>query len=161
MSQPHRDLARRWFEEVWNTRREATVHDLLGEKAIVHMEGGDFVGPERFIETRALLLDAFPDIRLTVEDVVADGDRAVVRWSAVAHHRGALFGIKPSGQEIRFRGVTWMIFRDGKIIEGWDSWNLGGLINDLRTASAEKTSRPASAPPRGERERKGAPKLRL
>src|SRR5262245_44391201 len=133
MSQLHRDLARRWFEDVWNTRRDATVHDLLAEGASLHMEGGDFIGPDRFVETRALLLDAFPDIRVTVEDVVADGDRAVVRWGAVAHHRGALFGIKPSGQEVRFRGMTWMIFRDGKIIEGWDSWNLGGLLNDLRT----------------------------
>jgi steroid delta-isomerase-like uncharacterized protein len=161
MSQLHRDLARHWFEDVWNARRDATVQDLLAEKAVLHMEGGDFIGPDRFLETRALLLDAFPDIRLTVEDVVADGERAVVRWSAAAHHRGALFGIKPSGEEIRFRGMTWMIFRDGKVTEGWDSWNLGGLLNDLRTASAEKTSKPARAVPRAERERKATPKLGL
>jgi predicted ester cyclase len=66
---------------------------------------------------------------------VADGDRAVVRWSAQAHHEGELLGIAPSGREIRFRGMTWMVFRDGKIVEGWDSWNLGGLLNDCRSAS--------------------------
>jgi steroid delta-isomerase-like uncharacterized protein len=135
MPHPHRGLARRWFEEVWNSRLDATVRELLADGAVAHMEGGDFVGPEVFLETRAALLSAFPDIRVTVDDVVEDGDRAVVRWSAVAHHRGELLGIRPSGAEVRFRGMTWMVFRDGKIVEGWDSWNLGGLLNDCRTAS--------------------------
>ena len=135
MSKMHGDLARRWFEEVWNSRRDATVRELLAEKAVAHMEGGDFVGPDRFLETRAALLAAFPDIRVKVEDVVAEGDRAVVRWNALAHHTGDLLGIKPSGREIRFRGMTWMVFRDGKVVEGWDSWNLGGLLNDCRAAS--------------------------
>ena len=135
MANPHRDHARRWFEEVWNARRDATVRELLAEKAVAHMEGGDFVGPDRFLETRAALLAAFPDIRVTVEDVVADGDQAVVRWRAVAHHKGELLGIKPSGREMSFRGMTWMAFRDGKVVEGWDSWNLGGLLNDCRAAS--------------------------
>ena len=135
MSSAHRDLARRWFEEVWNSRREATVKELFAQGAVAHMEGGDFIGPDRFLETRAALLAAFPDIRVKVEDVVAEGDRAVVRWSAVAHHEGDLLGIKPSKKEIRFRGMTWMVFRDGKIVEGWDSWNLGGLLNDCRAAS--------------------------
>src|SRR5262245_58354176 len=138
MSQPHRDLARRWFEEVWNQRRDATVRELLAPDAVAHMEGGDFVGPERFLETRAALLAAFPDIRVTVEDVVADGDRAVVRWSASGHQRGELLGIPASGGAITFRGMTWMVFEKGKVVEGWDAWNLGGLLNDCRAAAETK-----------------------
>jgi steroid delta-isomerase-like uncharacterized protein len=133
MSQLHRDIARRWFEEVWNGRRDATVRELLAKDAVAHMEGGDFVGPERFLETRAALLAAFPDVKVTVEDVVADGDRAVVRWSAAAHHRGELLGIPASGRPVAFRGMTWMLFENGKIVEGWDAWNLGGLLNECRT----------------------------
>src|SRR6185503_12959900 len=76
MPQTHRDLARRWFEEVWNARRDAAVHELLAENAVAHMEGADLVGPERFLEARAALVGAFPNIRVTVEDVVADVDRA-------------------------------------------------------------------------------------
>jgi steroid delta-isomerase-like uncharacterized protein len=132
MSQLHRDIARRWFEEVWNQRRDATVRVLLAKDAVAHMEGGDFVGPDRFLETRTALLTAFPDVRVEVEDVVADGDRAVVRWSAVAHHKGELLGIAPSGRAVAFRGMTWMLFENGKIVEGWDAWNLGGLLNDCR-----------------------------
>ena len=135
MSQIHRDTARRWFDEVWNQRRDGTVRELLAKDAVAHMEGADIIGPDRFLESRAALLVAFPDIRVKVEDVVADGDRAVVRWSATAHHKGELLGIKPSGREIRFRGMTWMVFENGKVVEGWDSWNLGGLLNDCREAA--------------------------
>ncbi len=136
MSQAHRDLARRWFEEVWNARRDAAVHELLAENAVAHMEGADLVGPERFLEARAALVAAFPNIRVTVEDVVADADRAVVRWSAAAHHTGELLGIPPSGSPVQFRGMTWMTFRDGKIVEGWDAWNLGGLLDACRAANS-------------------------
>jgi steroid delta-isomerase-like uncharacterized protein len=128
----HRDLVRRWFEDVWNAKRDETVRELLAEGAVCHMEGGDFVGPERFLETRNALLAAFPDVRVEVEDAVADGNQAVVRWKAVAHHRGELLGIPASGRKVEFRGMTWMVFEDGKIVEGWDSWNLGGLLNDCR-----------------------------
>ncbi len=135
MSNPHGDLARRWFEEVWNARRPETVHELLADGAPGHMEGGEVVGPEGFLQARGALLEAFPDIHVRVEDVVADGDRAVVRWSAGARHTGEFLGIRPSGRPIQFRGMSWMIFKDGKIVEGWDSWNLGGLLNDCRAAS--------------------------
>jgi steroid delta-isomerase-like uncharacterized protein len=151
MSNSHGDLARRWFEEVWNGRRSETVRELFAEDAVAHMEGGDFVGPDRFLETRAALLAAFPDIRVAVEDVVADANRAVVRWSAAAHHKGNLLGIKPSGREIRFRGMTWMVFEDGKVVEGWDAWNLGGLLNDCRAASEQGQVLPLTfEPPRHE-----------
>ena len=139
MTQSHRDLARRWFEDVWNTRRDATVREILAKDAVCHMEGGDFIGPEHFLEARAALLEAFPDIGVKIEDVVADGDRAVVRWSAEGRQTGALLGIPASGRKIQFRGMTWMIFKDGKVVEGWDSWNLGGLLNDCRSPAPEAT----------------------
>jgi steroid delta-isomerase-like uncharacterized protein len=133
MSDRNRELARRWFEEVWNARRDDTVRELLADGAVGHMEGGDVVGPDSFLQARAALLGAFPDIQVVVEDVVADGDRAVVRWSAAGRHSGGELGIPPSGRSMRFRGITWMVFRDGKIVEGWDAWNLGALLEACRS----------------------------
>jgi steroid delta-isomerase-like uncharacterized protein len=131
-----RDLARRWFEEVWNARSDATVRELLAEGALGHMEGGDVVGPDSFLQARSALLGAFPDIQVVVEDVVSDGDRAVVRWSAAARHTGAHLGIPASNRAVQFRGMTWMAFKDGKIVEGWDAWNQGKLIEEMRSAAA-------------------------
>lgn len=133
MSDRNRDLARRWFEEVWNLRRSETVRELLADGAVAHMEGGEAVGADSFLQARAALLGAFPDIQVVVEDVVADGDRAVVRWSAAGRHSGGELGIPASGRSMRFRGMTWMVFRDGKIVEGWDAWNLGALLEACRS----------------------------
>ncbi|HKD18079.1 MAG TPA: ester cyclase [Thermoanaerobaculia bacterium] len=131
MSKTNAELARRWFEEVWNQRRDATVHELLAPGAAAHMEGAELVGPEQFLQARVALLDAFPDFRVTVEDIVAEGDDVVVRWSAKGRHAGDGLGMPASRRDASFRGITWMRFAEGQIAEGWDSWNLGKLLQEL------------------------------
>ena len=128
-------LARRWFEEVWNQKKDATVTELFGAQSIGHMEGAEAHGPSQFLTMRASLLGAFPDLSVTVEDVVAEGEQAVVRWSARGTHKGAVAGIPASGRGAAFRGMTWMKFANGRIVEGWDSWNQGRLLEELRTAA--------------------------
>ena len=129
-------LARRWFEEVWNQRRDATVTELMADPCDGHMEGGEVRHPADFLAARAGLLAAFPDLAVKVEDVIAEGDKAVVRWSATGTHRGAELGLPASGRRASFRGMSWIRFANGKIVEGWDSWNMGRLMDDLRSGPA-------------------------
>lgn len=131
MARNNAELARKWFEEVWNQRRDATVRELLAPGAAAHVEGAELVGPEQFLEARVALLDAFPDMRVTVEATVAEGDDVVVRWSARATHRGDGLGLPASRRAVSFRGITWMRFANGQVAEGWDSWNLGQLLQEL------------------------------
>ena len=144
MANTNADLARRWFEEVWNRRRDATVHELLHPAGVGHLEGADAQGPGEFLAARAALLDALPDLRVTVEATVSEGSEVVVRWSASGMHCGDGLGIPASSRRASFRGMTWLRFADGQIVEGWDSWNLGGLLNDLRGAA--KTRVPPDTP---------------
>src|SRR5690349_3833602 len=127
MSTPHENarLARRWFQEVWNERRAETIHELLLPDSVGHLEGGDVVGPHAFAAVHAEFLKAFPEFRVTVEDTLAQGDQVVVRWSLTGRHHGEGFGRAATGKEVRCRGMTWMRLRDGKLVEGWDSWNFG------------------------------------
>ena len=125
-------LARRWFEEVWNQRRAATVHELLEPDSVGHLQTGDVVGPQPFLEVQAEFLQALPDVRVRVEDTVAQGDQVVVRWSASGCHHGKGMGCDPTGTQVRFWGMTWLRFRAGKMVEGWDAWDLGGLMQRLR-----------------------------
>ena len=127
----NRDLAKRWFEEVWNLRRAETVDELMSPESVGYMEGGVVRGPGDFKAARAALLYAFPDLQVTVEDTVAEGDKVVVRWSASGRHSGPGLGFPASGREASFRGMTWLIFSNGKIVQGWDSWNLGRLLQEL------------------------------
>jgi steroid delta-isomerase-like uncharacterized protein len=124
-------LARKWFEEVWNQRREATVHELLHPRIVGQMEGVEVRQPKDFLGARAALLDALPDLRITVEGVVSEGPEAVVRWSAQGTHLGAGLGIPPSSRSASFRGMTWLVFSEGRIVRGWDSWNQGLLLRTL------------------------------
>jgi steroid delta-isomerase-like uncharacterized protein len=129
-------IARRWFEEVWNARRDETVDELMPPHSVGHMEGGDVRGPGDFKAARREFMTAFPDIRVTVEDTVGDGEKVVVRWAASGTHRGEALGLTPTNSPVRFRGMTWLTIRDGKIVEGWDAWNQGKLIEEMRTAAA-------------------------
>jgi steroid delta-isomerase-like uncharacterized protein len=132
MSATNVGLARRWFQEVWNERREATVNELLAPDALGHMEGGlEVRGPAEFHPVRAALLGAFPDIEVSVDQIIAQGDDVVVRWSAKGTHRGEHLGFPASNRPAAFRGMTWLRFQDGRIVEGWDAWNQGRVLRDL------------------------------
>jgi steroid delta-isomerase-like uncharacterized protein len=124
-------LARRWFEEVWNEKLDATVLELLDPNIVGQMEGVEVRSAEDFLKAREGLLDGFPDLHVTVDDVVSEGDNVVVRWSAEGTHKGAGLGIPPSRRRVSFRGRSWIVFANGRIVKGWDSWNLGQLFAQL------------------------------
>jgi steroid delta-isomerase-like uncharacterized protein len=137
VSEENRRAAVRWMEEVWNQRRDETIDELLAPGAVGHREGVETHGAEEFCAVRATLLGAFPDLRITVEDTVAEGDHVVVRWGVTGTHRGDHLGIAATAQAVEFRGLTWMRFSHGKLVEGWDAWNQGALLEQLRVAPAE------------------------
>jgi steroid delta-isomerase-like uncharacterized protein len=136
MSQSHHALAVRWMEEVWNDRNDATIDELLSPEAVGHAEGmPDICGPREFREFRSGLLNAFPDLRLDVQDTLCAGDNVVLRWRVRGHHRGAGLGLAASGRSVDFWGMTWLRFSNGRIVEGWDAWNQGGLMQRLAEQS--------------------------
>ena len=132
MSVENHEFARRWMNEIWNERRDETVEELMAPDAIGHVESGEMIGREPFLAYRAALLNAFPDLRITVEDTVADDQSVVVRWRVNGTHRGEGLGIPPTGREVSFSGMTWFRVMNGRAVEGWDSWNMGGLLESLR-----------------------------
>lgn len=135
MSEANRALVLRWMQDMWNERREATIDELLDRAAVGHSEGmPDFRGVEQFRAYRGALLNAFPDMRLTVDDTVAEGDDVVARWHVNGTHRGDALGIAATNMSVDFWGITWFRFDNGKIVEGWDAWNQGGVIGRLQAA---------------------------
>src|SRR5262245_17781998 len=138
MSEINRTLALRWFEEVWNRRLEATIDELMATHCVGHMEGIEINGPQEFKQARSALLVAFPDLNITVEGTVAEGDMVVVRWRAAGSHRGEGFGLMATEAPVAFRGMTWLIMTGGRIVEGWDAWNQGALVEMLRSANDKR-----------------------
>ena len=80
-----------------------------------------------------MFLEAFPDLELEVIGTVAEGDEVMLRWRARGTHRGGSLGLAATGLKLDFRGMTWLKWRDGQIVEGCDSWNRSGLAQALAT----------------------------
>lgn len=126
-------LARRWFEEIWVAGGEPVVDELMAGDAVGWMEGRTVTGPHDFKDARRTLLHVFPDLSIKVEDTIEQDAKVAVRWTARATHRGEGLGVPPTNRKVAFRGITWLEFRDGRVVRGWDSWNLGALLAELQT----------------------------
>lgn len=124
----NRRLAQRWFQEVWNEQRAETIDELMSPDFIGRLEGWPVATRESFYEHHERLLEAIPDFHVEIEEIVVDGSTVVIRWRFTGNHTGTGFGIPPSGKEVNVVGVAWMVWRDGQIVEGWDSWNMGEFL---------------------------------
>ncbi len=127
-------LARRFLDDVLNQKRSEAFRELLHPKVVGHLEGFEVRGPEGFLPAWANLLGAFPELKIIVQDVLAQGDSVAVRWTASGLHTGPHLGIAPTMKLVAFRGITWLRFSEGKIVESWDSWNFGRLLTELQQA---------------------------
>lgn len=124
----------RWFEEVWNQGRLETIDELFGEDSVAHGlgEGGAVVrGPAAFKPLVLNLRGALPDLHISVEDILADGDRAAFRVVLEGTHRGDGLGVPPSGRRVRISGIIMVRFVEGRIMEGWNSWDQLGLLQQI------------------------------
>ena len=113
---------------------------MMHPEGIGRTEGGVVKGPEQFEQQMYRpLLAAFPDLHVTIEGCVEEGDQVVLRWTVTGTHQGDLLGIPATQRKASFSGVTWLRFIDGKLAEGWDRWNVHGLMN-LLSSGAESAS---------------------
>ena len=126
-------IVRRWFEELWNQRNPEILKELLDPAAVGETEGGRISGHDEFLhKLHSPLIGAFPDLRVTVDDVIADGDNAAVRWTFEATHGGDTLGIPATHRRVRVSGMSWVRCKDGRLIAGWDRWNSAGLMAFLK-----------------------------
>ena len=128
MTETNSQLARRWFEEVWNQNKPETVTELLHPDVVGQMEGRVVRSPKDFLEARREMLEALPDLKVEVQGVISEGNEVAVRWAAKA--------TGPAGP-VSFRGVSWVVFENGRIVKGWDSWNQALLMQQLAVPLGE------------------------
>ena len=134
MSDQNKALARRNVEEIWNQGNLSVIDELVAPNATFHdpsVPGGKFTGPEGFRQFVQIYRGAFPDVRITIEDLIADGDKVVSRWTATGTHKGELMGTAPTGKRVTVTGCNIEQYQNGKVVEGWASYDMLGMLQQL------------------------------
>ena len=149
MPEHNKAIVRRLVEELWN-KGNLSVADELFAPNYEHHDAStlDFGrGPESEKKRATLYRTAFPDVRLMIEDIIAEGEIVMTRWSCRGTHKGDLSGIAPTGKQITISGVTIARLANGKMAEGWVNWDALGLMQQLGVVPELAKTKAAAAKP--------------
>ena len=133
-AEENKALNHRFFEEFWDQKNLAVADELIDAHHVNHTPGsapGLPPGPEGFKQFASVFMTAFPDLHLTIDDEIAEGDRVVTRWPSYGSHTGSLMGMPPTGKSIRITGITITRLTDGKATETWTNFDMLGLLQQI------------------------------
>jgi steroid delta-isomerase-like uncharacterized protein len=127
-------LMRRWFEEFWNRGRQEVIAEVRSPDAVANgLDGGDTKsrGREPMERFQLNFREAFPDLRVEIQDMVAEGDRVAVRFTVSGTHLGAALGPQPTGHKINFECMVFARIAGGRIVESWNSIDRLRLLQQI------------------------------
>jgi steroid delta-isomerase-like uncharacterized protein len=134
ISEQNKTLARRWFEDLYSRGDLDAANEILSAGFVDHLTHGDERGLEELKRYITMYRTAFPDIHDTVEQLVAEGDKVVVRWTSRGTHQGEFMGVAPTGRHVTFTGMRLFRIAENKIAESWVNIDERGLQEQLGTA---------------------------
>ncbi len=128
MSEQNKAVVRRLFEDHWNAKNEALVSDVFAPAVSISTPDGVFTGLKGASALFQSYATPFPDFELAIEELIAEGDNVVVRWTFRGTHRGPL----AVGKKVKVpNGIAIYRITDGKIGEGTMAWNKYELLRQL------------------------------
>jgi steroid delta-isomerase-like uncharacterized protein len=136
MSEENKARIRRVIEEVYNRGDLAVVDEVAASDLVIHAASQEIRGREGAKQYVAALRAGFPNLRFTIEDQIAEGDRVVTRWTARGTHAGTFQNIPATGREIRLAGTDIDRIVDGKVVECWAYVDELGLMQQLGAVAA-------------------------
>jgi steroid delta-isomerase-like uncharacterized protein len=130
-AEDNKATARRWYEEVFNAGNLDLIHELFAPNFVDHDPVNPLPGLQGVREVVGMYRGAFPDLHITVEDWVAEGDKVVTRFRAQGTHKGPLMGIPPTQKQVTVTGIDLLGFEHGKIAEHWGNRDDLGMLQQL------------------------------
>jgi steroid delta-isomerase-like uncharacterized protein len=135
MSTTVKEVVRRYREELWNRGNLKVADQIIAPDCVYHIHDPitslSGTGPERAMKAVILYRTAFPDLEFTIEDLFAEDDRALVRWTSRGTHQGELYGAPPNHMKITVTGMDMYRVVEGKIHEYWMNWDTMGFLQQL------------------------------
>lgn len=135
MSEPNKAQVRRVIEEIYNRGDLDLVDQVAASNLVIRIGSEEIQGHDEIKRYVAGLRAGFPDLTLTIEDQIAEGDMVVTRWTARGTHAGEFQGIPATGREVRVAGTDIDRIIDGKTVDCWVHMDQLGLMQQLGGAS--------------------------
>ena len=127
MSEENKQILRRWFDEVWNNGRAEVIEELFDANGIAHGLSDDpanpIKGPRDYRPFYQVFRQAFPNLQIVIEDMVAEGDKVAARCSVRGKHEGELMGRAATQAPVDFTGIAIVRIENGKIVEAWNNFD--------------------------------------
>ncbi len=128
-------VARRVFDELFSQGKLDAADEIYTPEHTSHDPQAPGVnGAEAMKHYIGMYRAAFPDLRVSSDDIIAEGDRVVIRWTARGTHQGELMGAPPTGKQAVVTGINIFRVKDGRIAEEWVNWDTLGLLQQLGLA---------------------------
>lgn len=138
--QENEALIRRWVEEVWNQKRPEVIEELCAPDVRAHGMGPNgtvLQGPGAFRGAYDAFTEAFPDVQIAIDQLVAGGDLVSCHLTCRGTHKGHSLGVPPSGRSVTFPVMTMARIREGRIIEGWNVLDLLTVMQQVEAVPKE------------------------
>ena len=120
MSEQNKTLVRRFYEDVMNKKNMGAIDEIWAQDCIDHSPlPGQAPGMQGFKNSFSMLLKAFPDLRAEINQMVAEGDTVVTRFTWTGTHKGELMGAAPTGKKVTCHGIDMLRVAGGKVVEVW------------------------------------------
>ena len=135
MSEENKALLRRFIEEVANKGNLAVIDEIISADVVDHNpQPGQPSGREGVKQNFNMFRTAFPDLHITIDDMVAEGDKVAARMTMRGTHRGELMGIPPTGKQVVFSSIEIDRFSGGQCVDHWEQADIMGLMQQLGVA---------------------------
>jgi len=130
-TEANKTLVRHFWDGVFNQKNLAVIDEVCAANCVLYDPSGPIQGREALKQFIGSYLGAFPDFHVTIEDIIAEGDKVVVRQTTTATHQGELMGIPPTGKRVKISGIHITHVADGKMVEEWANDDVLGLLQQL------------------------------
>ena len=134
MSEANKAIARRSFEAAGDVDKSLEPY---ADDIVYHATEGDLSGREAMRDYLSVFFNAFSNIKATVEDQIAEGDKVVSRIKGTGKHTGELQGIPASGKEISVTGFSMMRISNDKIVEEWELFDIMTMMQQIGAIPAQ------------------------
>ena len=141
-AESNKALSRRVLEEAFNAGNIDVIDELVTTDFVNHDAAlpEAMIGPEAAKATISGYRTAFPDLRITIEEQIADDQGVATRWSAKGTQEGELMGMPATGKQATVTGITIDRIVDGRIAESWTNWDTLGMLQQLGVVPALATA---------------------